>query len=243
VALVDCSAPKNSNYSYVSGTGLAKKGRSSLTYHDFAFQSRGGGSDTLLSQGEEKILLLPIQFSDFPFNATTLQDINTTFNGAAEDTHYWQSVSSFYDASSFGASKLTFTVAPLYESGYTMSTFLKHSPAHSLRSADILRDALTYYKTQNNTTASEFDLDKNGHIDGVFLVYSAPDYQSFSSKAYPAIWSGSQRKRAKERTAKISGLIPPMTTPGADVASPLANAYSWASASFMYKGVKSRGGG
>jgi hypothetical protein len=84
VALVGCSAPKNSNYSYVSGTGLAKKGRSSLTYHDFAFQSRGGGSDTLLSQGEEKILLLPIQFSDFPFNATTLQDINTTFNGAAE---------------------------------------------------------------------------------------------------------------------------------------------------------------
>jgi M6 family metalloprotease-like protein len=110
-----------------------------------------------------------------------------------------------------------------------------HSPAHSLRSADILRDALTYYKTQNNTTASEFDLDKNGHIDGVFLVYSAPDYQSFSS-AYPAIWanlSDSEKKTYRENFWAYSS----NDNAGSNVTSPLANAYSWASASFMYKGV------
>jgi M6 family metalloprotease-like protein len=236
VCLCGCAKGTSGNYVYLEGSGLAKKNLSSLTYHDFAFQSRGGGGDSLKGIGKEKILLLPIQFSDFPFSASVLQDINTAFNGSAEDTAYWQSVSSFYAASSFGASELSFSVAPLYDSGYSMSSFLKHSPAHSLRSADILRDALSDYKSKNKTTGSEFDGDGNGHIDGVFLIYSAPDYQTFA-KSYPAVWSGfdeAEKKSYQENFWAYSS----NDNAGSDLASPLANAYSWASSSFMYKGVK-----
>jgi M6 family metalloprotease-like protein len=236
LGLCSCAPASSGSYSYLTGPGLAKKAISKVTYHDFSFQSRGGGGDSLMGQGDETLLILPIQFTDYPFGESRLKDINTTFNGKAEDTNYWQSVSSFYSNSSFGKSNLSFKVAPVYDSGLTMTSFLERSPEHSLRSADLLRSALASYKSQSGDTCEAYDADKNGHIDGVFMVYSCPDYQSYASDS-PLHWaalSESEKALYQENFWAYSS----NDNEGANLLSPLANAYSWASIDLMYRGVK-----
>lgn len=53
--------------------------------------------DVLPSKGDVRLLLLPIEFTDCPFDAQTLEDLEIATNGTAEETGYWESVSSFYE--------------------------------------------------------------------------------------------------------------------------------------------------
>ena len=65
------------------------------------------GYVNLNSTGEAKILVIPVYFSDMPLTRLnkseeeTINDINDTFFGDSSSTSYWESVSSFYQKSSY----------------------------------------------------------------------------------------------------------------------------------------------
>lgn len=230
-ALSSCllSSP-NSSHTYLEGTPLTKKDYSALTYHDFAYQSQGGGLDSLPAKGQLKTLVLPIAFTDFSFSKSQLADLAIAFNGVVNseknETNYWQSVSSFYQTSSFQNVTLTSSIADPFETGLSSTDFMKQSAAHSLRSTDVLRDAVSNYKAKTNGNCKDFDGDGNGFIDAVYLIYACPDYKSYD---YASL-SDQQKEKYWAYTSwdnRATG----------DKDSPVGNAYTWASLSFIYKGV------
>jgi len=219
-----------SSHVYLEGTPLTKKDYSTLTYHDFAYQSQGGGLDSLPSKGQLKTLVLPIAFTDFSFSKSELDDLAIAFNGVVNsetnETKYWQSVSSFYQTSSFGNVTLTSTIASPFETGLSAADFMKQSAAHSLRSTDVLRDAVMNYKTETSGDCKDFDSDGNGFIDAVYLIYACPDYKSYD---YTDL-SDQQKEKYWAYTSWDNRA-------SSDKDSPVGNAYTWASLNFIYKGV------
>ncbi len=83
-------------------------------------------TEHLKSWGDQKILVLPIDFADLRFESTSfvggeasvLHDINAAFFGESEETS-WESLKSFYYKSSYGKLNLDGVVAPVYHSPLT----------------------------------------------------------------------------------------------------------------------------
>jgi M6 family metalloprotease-like protein len=240
--LSSCSLSESSSgsYSYREGTLLSKRSVSSLTYHDFFYQSQGGGLDCLPGTGSFRTLVLPIEFSDYPFSDSFASDLEKAFNGKAEgtssdsssseddeDTGYWESVQSFYETSSFGKLTLTATIADSFEIAMTAEDFMEQSPSHSLRSTDVLREAVANYKTVMGDDCRSFDSDGNGFLDAVYLIYSCPDY---TNADYPNLTTD-QKENYWAYTSWDNRA-------SANALSPAANAYTWASEDFIYKGVE-----
>lgn len=235
IVLSGCSLSSSGSgtYSYASGTLLEKKDVSGIVYHDFYAQSQGSGSDSLLSKGNEKCLVIPIAFSDCPFSDQRLADLAVAFNGTSEETHYWESVSSFYQKSSFNQLTLSFTVAPVYTVGSTAVNFLaKSTDINSSKGAvsSTMALAINAYKSKTGNSCKDFDVDGNGFIDAVYLIYSCPDYASAKDQNLSDL---AEREGYWAYTARDSSAH-------ADTASPVGRSFTWASYDFMYRGVTER---
>ena len=78
-------------------------------------------ADIVPSTGNVKLLVLPIQFSDYSFSSNFLSDLNIVLNGRESDqtTGYWESLASFYKKSSFGKLNLSFEIAPVFQTTMT----------------------------------------------------------------------------------------------------------------------------
>lgn len=202
----------------IINTGDYVKTESSNTLHDL---NKVRGKESFLPKGKKKILVLPITVKGYERNASDLtkENIEKTFFGDANETG-WNSVSSFYYKSSYGQFELTGTVADWYECGYTAEEIValgNESDASGTRR--ILNAAVEAYKTANDTDCSEFDFDKDGYIDGVWMIYSAPNYTHLSSLSKETFWAYTY-----------------WNGEDANPSSPVANAFSWASYDFMYEG-------
>ena len=68
------------------------------------------------STGEAKILVIPIQFSDYSFPSGYDTMLENAFFGDADDTS-WQSISSYYYESSNCKLTITGEVSPVYSVG------------------------------------------------------------------------------------------------------------------------------
>jgi len=184
----------------------------------------------LPSLGQHSLLVLPIELSGYPFATSTLQDLVTVFNGAGSSaTGYYESVSSFYAKSSYGALNLSYTVAPKYVSSYTPSTLYALNSDPTDGSTSMLRSALSYYKSTSGDDCRRFDSDSDGLIDAVILIYSCPDNSRDptikSLDKADLYWAYCSWDFAKKNEASV--------------ASPIGNAYMWASYDFMYIGATS----
>jgi M6 family metalloprotease-like protein len=178
------------------------------------------GANYLQTTGTQKILVIPVTIKGYENHATStvLSDIKKTFTGNASDTG-WQSLKSFYAASSFGKLSLDITVSDWYASPLSPSQIsASTSDNDSAGVQSLLNGAISWYKSTYNTKCLEFDQDSDGYIDGVWLVYSAPDYSLVKSLG-DTFWA---------------------FTTWADNdpsgSSPTANTYCWASYDFMYEG-------
>jgi M6 family metalloprotease-like protein len=140
------------------------------------------------------VLVVPVQFSDQKFSAEQLDILRRGFFGTSEETG-WESVSSFYNKSSFG--KVSFNGTVL--SPYTYVGDISLSNDHG--SIDWNGDGLissnefaAFYEVRadyqviaeskdfinQNTTPSQHDVDGDGFIDGIYFVY-ARDYDRAGS--------------------------------------------------------------
>jgi M6 family metalloprotease-like protein len=195
MSLVSCGQSSHATYK------LNDKAES-VTYAN-ARKSRGYKGD-LSSTG--KTLILPIEFTDYPHTALPSEtresdgvrkDIEKVNFGTAEETQ-WQSLASFYKASSYGKANLTGAVAPwfnpigesrgseYYRLPITARGFAEEHPGYagagvalyqaidSLKStgyAQMKKSDGTAY-TSGDELFKDFDTDKDGFIDNIQLVYT-----------------------------------------------------------------------
>ena len=129
------------------------------------------------SVGEAKLLVIPVWFTDSSNYVNTSKkdtvkgDIQKAYFGSESETG-WHSVKSYYEAESFGKLSLSGFVTDWYNAGKA-STYYSSSSA----TCSLVKSAVSWYKSQYSVTnMRDFDKDEDGWVDGVMLIYAAPDY-------------------------------------------------------------------
>ena len=165
----------------------------------------------LPSVGKSSILIVPVQANDAPeWTTGMLSNVNIAFFGSAEETG-WQSVSSYYQTSSYGKLLIDGEVAPILKIDYTIKDLAnsymngnKHQPDHTV--INIFKDSTIY-----NTYRQKYDKNGDGFIDSIVFVYSN---KIDNDNGY---WAWVSRDNS---TANLSN--------------PSINSYMWVSYNFIY---------
>ncbi len=129
------------------------------------------------SVGRPKMLVIPVNLNDSQKTDKNLQEIKTAFTGTAQETG-WESVQSYYYKSSYGKLDMQIEVVnewftPSKTASYYNSYYDNYNDEDG--SQLILREALNYYNGRYDY--NDYDYDKDGFIDGVWLIYNyAVDY-------------------------------------------------------------------
>ena len=203
-------------------------GNSPCTFHHIG---RWNESPYLPSSGDVKVLVVPVEFSDYPFADGVLTDIRNVTAGSAQDTNYWESLSSFYSKSSYGKLNLSFVQTDVLEVG-TVAEFVNDAINRGgLRSYESAPEyalglAVDSYKKKNgNTSTKQFDSDNDGYIDSVIMVYSAPNYTM-------------EKKLEKYGNLFWAFCYSPTLPTDPMNFSPVGYRYFWTSYDFFYTGTK-----
>ena len=125
------------------------------------------------SKGDVKVLVLPISFSDVYTSSSNLvkyrTDIERAFFGT--DTGY-ESLKTYYEKSSYGNLKISGTVLPWYtpknSSTYYENIYTNSYDKISSYLGELANEILSYYSSEIDF--SDYDYDKDGIIDGVYLI-------------------------------------------------------------------------
>ncbi len=125
-----------------------------------SFDLTGG----LPSIGEPKVLVIPVEFTDYPATDTMQKDLEIAFFGTSMQTG-WESLYSYYYKSSYGKLSITGTVTEPFNTGKASIDYKSDDFDY-----EILKAALEYYDTQINY--DEYDTDKDGYIDSIYLIYT-----------------------------------------------------------------------
>lgn len=152
------------------------------------------GTPVLPSTGTQNILVIPVSLTDYATNATAanLQQIRTTFFGKSEETS-WESLASYYAKSSYGKLTLTGKVTDWFDCGYSSSQLTKLTGSGTNAEYydptwTVLEKAVEWYKKSNSDIAA-YDNNKDGILDGVWLVYSAPHFSQTNGLSEDLFWA------------------------------------------------------
>lgn len=171
------------------------------------------------STGTVKALVVPVNFTNYTFTSTELQDLNKAFNGTSAQTG-WESVSTFYQKSSYQTLDLEFTLLPAFQTGHHSSYYETMFNDGGYPEDDIMADVLAQY--DSTIDFSTYDADENGEVDAIYLIYAAPtDYENDS------LWWAWVTYFFEET---------PTTYDGTRI-----NYYMWAGVDFMYEVLNDKG--
>ena len=199
------------------------------TYSDFS-KYNAYGSTYCPSLGDVKLLVIPVWFADSAqktgINTDTKkekvrQDIEKTYFGTEGETG-WHSVKTFYENESTvdGSNLLTLsgTVSDWYNCTEDYNTFKQDNTAGNQNTANFVKKATNWYFTNHPTdNRKNYDSNHDGLIDGVMLIYAAPDYISSGDATASNYWAYCHWCKGDKNT----------NAPNPDV-------YFWASYDFMY---------
>lgn len=176
------------------------------------------------SSGEINVLVIPVVVSDYKVNATekVRSDLQKAMFGKAEDTG-WESLASYYEKSSHGALKISGTVTDWYNPNLTAGE-MADKDANGTYTNTLLSDAVSWYKTKYNDDCTKYDNNKDGFIDGVFLIYSCYDYAT--GEGYGDILDENLFWAYTTMDYEAEG----------NIKSPNGGYYFWASYDFLYEG-------
>lgn len=180
------------------------------------------GMIDLPHQGQPKMLVIPVDFSDYP--ATALSGgsdqartaIDKLFFGSTEETG-WESVRTFYQKSSYGQLNIEGTVTPWYRASNTAVYYSALSYRSSSKDiTDKLAVEAVNWVQANcpEIDLSEYDTDGDGNIDSVWLVYS----RGYDTRT--DLWWAYTTWNANENQDNLDTFVA---------------AYSWASYDFIFK--------
>ena len=166
--------------------------------------------------GDPNILVIPVAFSDSRADTDDLlYDITSIFNGYSGDLG-WESVTSFFETASYGNYSPNFVVAP--------SWYQYPATASEVGTADVnttikvVNSAVEWYRENySEDNCKEFDSNKDGYIDGVFLVYSELTYR-YGDRNNTNFWAYAFSTQKNNRNLE----------------SPNANVFVWQSYGFMF---------
>ena len=181
------------------------------------------GRPTLPSIGNQKILVVPISIKGYENNATEKirNDLEKAFFGTSEETAY-ESVSSYYKKSSYNKLNLSGKVTDWFNLDLTPEELkTKEDKIFQDNGIYFLLDEIVSWYKDTYDDILDYDQNKDGFIDAIYLVYSAPNYSNNESIpeyfwAYTYDHEGNINK--------------------GDINSPIAMRYSWASYDMMYQG-------
>lgn len=160
----------------------------------------------------QKILVVPVSFtnkSKVPTEAVR-EDITKTFFGAPSETG-WESVASYYYKSSRGKLNLTGQVTPWVNLGIRTSDIKNSEDVEN----KIIKKI---YSTLPASTLREYDLNQDGWLDALWIVYGADIQQSGNENFWAYVsWVYSESNMNK----------------------PYPGVFGWASYKFMYEGADS----
>ena len=194
----------------------------SYNYMDFVHNNAYNISSTPCI-GTPKILVIPVWFSNSDTfistakKASVREDIEKAYFGTNEETG-WRSVKSFYYEESHGALTLNGKVSEWYECSSTYSTYRTDDGAVT-KTCALAKTVTDWYFDNHDESRKDYDYDGDGYLDGVMLIYAAPDYGSLNKDSYTNLWA---------YCFWAGQSLPP------SVESPILNAFFWASYDFMY---------
>lgn len=211
----------------VTATQSVSKTSLDYTIMDFNQHNWYGGSDYCPTIGNPNILVIPVWFTDsgtYISNKDNVRsDIETAYFGSEEETG-WHSAKSYYESLSKGRLSIGGTVSDWYECGVSSKTASAYEADYDSQgnfsdpTGDLVQDAADWYFANNpEEKRTDYDSDGNGYLDGVVLIYGAPDYYSAGEYESNNLWAYCYWT---EETASKS--------------SPKANVFFWASYDFMY---------
>lgn len=176
-------------------------------------------SNAIPNQGEPSLLVIPVYFSDsdqfIPTNKKdeVKQDLEKAFFGTDEDSGY-HSVSSYYSTLSQNKCNLKGTVADWIDVEYSSLDYSINENATATFCTELVEK---YFETTHEDR-TKYDLDKNGYLDGVVLIYAVPDHDQFGGgNSYSNYWAYTN-----------------WITSTANVEKPVACNFMWASYDFLY---------
>ena len=200
---------------FLTETGMVN---AKQTYNDFIKNNVFNVSSCPLT-GSPKLLVIPVWFNDSNSFINTSKkeavrsDIEKAYFGTTADTG-WNSVASYYKEESKGILHLTGTVSDWYECGISYRT----AGRPNYDTADLVERAVTWYFTNNpSDSRSNYDSDGDNVLDGVMLIYAAPDHRALADDSYSNLWAFCYWIQPDPIP---SGIYP--------------NVYFWASYDFMY---------
>ena len=163
------------------------------TYNDFVKNNIYSISACPL-QGSPKLLVIPVWFTDSNNFIKTgkrdgvREDIQKAYFGTEEETG-WHSVASYYKEESKGKLNLQGTVSDWYEPGISAST--AGSPdSRTFDTGDLVTRAVNWYFTTTGESKADYDSDGDKVLDGVMLIYAAPDYITWKKgDSYSNLWA------------------------------------------------------
>ena len=177
----------------------------SYDYQDYMDNNYYTNMDSMPTTGNVNLLVIPVELTGFPMTEATRTRIQKAYFGTEAETG-WHSVASFYNAESNGRLSISGTVSPIYKASFGSSIT-------EAQTTSLVTTATNWYKTNYSTqSGKEFDANSDGYIDGVVLIYSAPN----NSNGNDNLWAYCY-----------------WTTVAKNLNSPVANTYFWASYDFM----------
>lgn len=168
---------------------------------------------TWRSVGEQKLLVVPVKFTDSPTtygnDATVKETIRRGFFGQSNETG-WESLSSYYHKSSFGKLTITGEVLDPFNMGMK-TTDLEDKPKTDTVLDQTYHVLESVYNTLSDEKLKEYDLNRDGYVDSIFLVYLAPTSTDLFW-AFQFYWNKPSNQNK-----------------------PVFSTYAWASYEFMYE--------
>lgn len=186
----------------------------------------------LPSTGDVNILVIPILLPDYKVidinndgkddSYDILTDINDAFFG--EKNHKFESVKSFYKKSSYGKLNIGGEVTEWFD----VEEWTDYKTASSIdapQTYDLVREAVNWAKNIMKIDMSKYDNDRDGYIDGVWCIYSAPNLKNGGPQTdYGNYWAYTSWGNQDNSIEKPN------------VNNPIYNLFGWASYDFMYDG-------
>lgn len=167
-----------------SSCNISPTDKQTVTFEQYRYNL---GYSDLKATGDREILVIPVVFKDCTLNEEQLElehnNIEKAFFGKSEDT-YWESVSSFYEKSSYNTLNLKGKVSDYF---YYDKTIIDANAVIEERYMEptyqVLEDALIWYN-ENHNDINRFDTDNDKRIDSVWLIYME-EYNTSYFKKYP----------------------------------------------------------
>ena len=163
---------------------INQKVKINQTYSQFV-ENNYYATSSCPTSGDVKLLVIPVWFSDSDSFVSTSSkdnirsDIETAFFGTKEQTG-WHSVSSYYEEESKGLLHLTGTVSEWY-SPTNISASDASSYSNTAQATFVKNTVKWYFDNHSGDSRTNYDYDGDGYLDGVMLIYAAPDYSCYSS--------------------------------------------------------------